>query len=379
MRRPSFPSSDAPAPGATRPAAGIWSLEGDRLTSVEHFEVGPAIVLVPTEQVLLATADLPLAGLRRRAAAVPFAIEDRVGAPLATVHVALGAELTPQRHLTGVVSHDLMRRWSDMLAEAGLTYGRLVPDVLALPMPSDGSWAVDLAAGRAMVRSGDGTGFALPADHLEAAWEMAGRPHCLSYGEPLPPPLAGDPVELERVTLVEHLMTPALDLRQGRYAPPKRGGSPLWRRIATIAAIGVIAHGAIAAADTLALDRIAARRAAETRALAVQVAPGIALDGDLAESVAQIVPAGGAGPSAFLPLLARVAAALKPLGPGTGLRSIAFDAAAGTLSIEVETQDMAALQRVGSALTASGLNALSGAASQDQGKAVGAFLVRGTA
>lgn len=362
-----------------RPAAGIWSLDGDRLASVESFDVGPTIVLVPAEHVLLTTAALPLAGLRRRAEALPFAIEDRIGEPLAAVHVALGAELAPQRHLAGVVAHDLMRLWTDRLAGAGLTHGALVPDVLALPVPPEGSWSVDLAAGRAMVRTDDGAGFALPADHLGAAWEAAGRPRCLCFGEPLPFALPGDPAELEQAPLAARLLAPALDLRQGVYAVPKRGGTPLWRRIATIAAAGVIAHGAIAAADTLALDHIAARRAAETRALVAQVAPGAPLDGDLAESVAGIVPANGAGPSAFLPLLARVAAALKPLGQGIALRGIAFDAAAGTLSVDVETQDIAALQRVGAALTASGLNTTSGAASQDQGKAVGAFLVRGAA
>ena len=61
--------------------AGIWAIDGDSLLAVERFDIGPAIVLVPTEAVLLLTADLPLPSPRRRAEALPFAIEDRIAVP----------------------------------------------------------------------------------------------------------------------------------------------------------------------------------------------------------------------------------------------------------------------------------------------------------
>lgn len=367
----------APDAAASRPAAGIWSLDGDRLVSVESFDVGPAIVLVPTEQVLLTSAELPLPSLRRRAEALPFAIEDLIGAPLDSVHVALGAEVAAQRHVAGVVAHDRMQGWIDRLADAGLDRAAIVPDALALPLPAVGEWSVDIAAGRAMIRTADGAGCALPVAHLDAAWRAAGAPACTGYGDALPPAMGEASADMAAAPLAARLTAPALDLRQGVYARPRRTASPLVRRIALVAAAGLLAHGVIAAADTLALDHIATVHAAQARALAAAAAPGIASNGDLATIVADIAPPAGGGGSAFLPLLLRVTDALKPIGAGVAFRSLSFDAGANSLSIEIEAADMAGLQRVGQTLQASGLSAESGAASTDQGKAVGAFLIRG--
>ena len=360
-----------------RPAAGIWSLDGDRLSSVESFDVGPAIVLVPSEHVLLTTVALPLPTPRRRAEALPFAIEDRLAQPLSATHVALGEVLADGLYLAGAVSHDVMRRWIGALTEAGLTRAAIVPDALALPVPAAGGWSVDLAGGRALVRTNDGAGFALPLAHLEAAWRAAGEPVCVAFGEALPPVMAGAISDLAVAPLAARLVAPALDLRQGSYAAPRRALSPLLRRIALVAAIGVVAHGAIAAADTLALDHIASKRAAETRAIAATVAPQMPIGDDVAASVADILPANGAGPSDFLPLLGRITTALKPLGASAALHNIAFDAGADTVAIEAEAPDIAGLQKIGQTLQASGLPTESGAATAQNGKAVGSFLIRG--
>jgi type II secretory pathway component PulL len=88
------------------------------------------------------------------------------------------------------------------------------------------------------------------------------------------------------------------------------------------------------------------------------------------------LPENGGKPSAFLPLLVRAGAALGQIGPAASLHAIAFDAASGTLTLQVETADMAGLQRVPGALRAQGLSADSGATSTSQGKATGAFMIR---
>lgn len=359
--------------------AGIWSLGGGALSEVERFDLGPAIVLVPTEQVLLLIAELPLPGLRRRAEALPFAIEDRIAEPLNAVHIALGAEVSPQHHLAGVVSLAVMQGWMAELQAAGLGHARIVPDALALPRPAPGFWSVDLAGGRVLIRSDDGAGLALPADHLAAAWAAAGRPRCIAYGDPLPAELAGDEGALEPEPLAARLALPALDLRQGPFALPRTGFPSIARRIALVAALGLVAHGAIAAADTIALDRIAAQRAAATRSLLAQVAPEATIGDDIAASAAEILPENASGPSTFLPLLIRVSGALKQLGPAVSLRAISYDAAASTINLQIESADMAGLNRVAGALSAQGLTAESGSASMNQGKAVGAFLVRSPA
>ncbi len=378
---PSISVADENGPSLTlhRPGpGGVWSLEDDRLVCVEEADDGPAVVLVRAEHVLMLAVELPpMASTARRRAALPFAVEDRIADPLDRVHVALGTEIAPRTWLAGVVRHDLMRAWTARLAEAGLERASLIPDAMTLPLPGADTWAVDRAAGRAMVRAPDGTGFALPAGLLAHAWHAAGEPRCIAYGDPLPPPLASAAAMLEPEPLVRRLTAPALDLRQGPYAPPRRQASPIWRRVAAVAALGAAAHAAIAVADTFALERIASRRDAEVRALAAVTQPDVAFGPNLDAALADMTPDAAANaPSPFLSLLSRTGAALTGSKLSVGWRTTEFDGAAGTLTIEVETDSIADLQQIAQALAGAGLVAQPGAASADQGRAVGTFAVR---
>lgn len=367
---------DRLAPG--RSASGIWSLDGDRLVNVEESAEGPAIVLVRSEHVLLLAVPLPpLASATRRREALPFAIEEHIAEPLDRVHIALGTETAPGVWLAAVVSHDLMTRWQERLAEPGLERARLVPDVLALPVPGAGGWSVDLAGERAMVRVADGSGFAVPLALLDAAWQAAGQPACIAYGEPLPSQFAGAQAAFESDTLAARLLVPAIDLRQGRYAPPRRPFNPLWQRIALVAGLGALAHGAIAVADTIALAHLADQRAAQVRAMGASLQPPVEIGADLGDAIVALTPdAAATGSSRFMTLLSRSAAALAG-GQGTAVwRSVSFDGAAGTLTIELETDNIADLQRMAQALTSAGLSAQPGSASTQGGKAVGSFVVR---
>ncbi|MGB3721205.1 MAG: type II secretion system protein GspL, partial [Pacificimonas sp.] len=107
-------------------------------------DVGPQPrILVPSEHVLLLPVDLPLPGARQRAEALPFALEAQLGAPIETMHIAMGEALGGVRYLGAAVRLDLMRRWTTMLAdmqgdEAALP---LVPDATTLPIPALG-WLV---------------------------------------------------------------------------------------------------------------------------------------------------------------------------------------------------------------------------------------------
>src|SRR5689334_14006904 len=143
--------SNVTAMPLTEPAdsrgSGVWTLAGNAPIIAEPG--GPATVLVPTEQVRLLAVDLPVQGRARRLEALPFAIEDRIAEPLESVHIALGVELAPKRHLVGVVRHDVMADWVERAEAEGLGGARFVPDALALPLPTEGGWAVDLDSWRA--------------------------------------------------------------------------------------------------------------------------------------------------------------------------------------------------------------------------------------
>lgn len=343
------------APDAPEPlAAGIWTLAGDRLIIAERG--GPATMLVPTEQVRLLGVDLPLPSRAKRLEALPFAIEDQIAEPIESVHLALGAEIAPKRYLVGVVRHDVMAGWVDAAEEAGLGHAAMVPDALALPRPAEGEWAVELGADRAIVRAGDGTGFAVPPAMLQAVWQAADRPAARSYGTPLPAEMMAGGSTIAPAALSERLLAPALDLRQGRYARRRAALPSVWRRLGWIVALGAAAHVVIATADTLMLRRIADRREADARAVVALAAPGANLGGDLAARVADLLPTGSsAPPDAFLPLLTRVSAALGPLSGALTIRAINYQANA--LTIDLDGTDPGLAGRIDAALRASRVQA----------------------
>jgi general secretion pathway protein L len=331
----------------------VWTLDGTGLIAADHD--GPATVLVPTEAVRLLAVDLPIANRVKRLAALPFAVEDLIAEPLESVHLTLGAELAPKRYLVGVVAHATMAEWVARAEDAGLDHAALVPDALALPTPGAGEWAVDLGATRAVVRRGDGTGFAAPAPMLRTAWEAGERPMVIGYGAPLPEDMAAGSDRLEVEPLGRRLLAPALDLRQGLYARRRRSLPGFWKRAGQIAAVGIVAHAGIATADTLALQRIADRREAETRALVLEKAPGTNLPAEeFAPVVADLLPQGGptGGGNAFLPAVTRISGALSTLQPPPSVRSMA-------LTGDVVTIDLAPAdaRRVEAALRAAGVEA----------------------
>lgn len=339
------------APDAPEPlAAGVWTLAGGRLIIAEPG--GPATVLVRTEQVRLLAVDLPLASRAKRLEALPFAIEDQIAEPVESVHLALGAEIAPKRYLVGVVRHEIMAAWVETADAAGLGYAAMVPDALALPRPAEGEWAVDLAADRAMVRTGDGTGFAIPPAMLQAAWVAADRPAARAYGAALPEEMAAGGATLAPGALSERLLAPALDLRQGAYARRRASLPNIWRRLGWIVALGAAAHVVIATADTVMLRTIADRREADARAAAAIAAPGANLGGDLAASVADLLPTGNAGPpDTFLPLLTRISGALGPLSGSINVRAINYQGNA--LTMDLDGTDPGLVGRIDAALRAS--------------------------
>lgn len=329
-------------------AGGVWALAGGQAIIVEPD--GPATMLVPGESVLVIAVDLPLASRGKRIEALPFAIEDRISDPIESVHIALGEEIAPRRYLAAVVRHSQMAAWVEAADANGLGHAAMVPDALMLPMPDEGEWNARAEQGRVIVRSSDGTGFAVPALLMRQAWDAAGQPRVWNLG---PEPI-GDLPQAAGVNAGGTVARPPIDLRQGRYAQRGGGGSGWARRLGWIAAAGVAAHAAIAAADTAMLKVIAERRAADVRSAVAQAAPGANLTGDLRTTVMDMLPAGGPAGSAFVPLVTRTGRALSSV-PGITARTMRFEQ--GTLVLDIEGGEAGLADRARAALRSAGVDA----------------------
>lgn len=346
MRSPDDSNMTVPPAG---PAAGVWTLEGERPIIADA--EGPATLLVPSERLLLLAVDLPLATRAQRLEALPFAVEDRIADPLDSVHLAIGEMLAPQRYLVAVVRHSVMAEWVTLADVNGLGDAALVPDALSLPRPVEGAWNVAQREGRAVVRAGDGTGFAVPAALLPAAWQAAARPEVTAFGDPLAQPIVAQAAVPQPLGMT--LAVPALDLRQGRYAR-RRTGSAFVRKLAMVGLAALVAHGVIAAADTLMLRAIADRREAETRTLLATAAPDLAQAEDLPGSITDRLPR-ATGDNRFVPALARVSAALAPMGPAIVVRSMQWSG--NQLVVDLDAGEVGAADRLRAALSGARIDA----------------------
>lgn len=332
-------------------------------------EARRACVLVPCEHVLLVVVDLPLSSHRQRLEAVPFAVEGMLAEPLANVHVALGPEVAPKRHLVGVVRHEWMSRWTETLAKAGLAGARILPDALALPARPEG-WTVLARDGRALVRRSDLSGFAIPLDALEAAWRVAGRPEIVAYGDPLPGHLEAARNEPASPLAAADAVAAGFDLRQGAHAVSSFRASAFLGRAGWIAAVGCATLAALFVADTIALAHLAGERRQEARALLMRLAPDAAPGADIAAELARLLPSETADrPGRFLPFLASVSATLNAQGDDIAAQTLRYDAAERELRLDVTAQDLAALQRIEAAMIGAGHQAASGVATAEGGAA----------
>lgn len=324
-----------------RAEAGVWRLDRGGVRPVAGAAARP-ILLVPAEHVLTMSVALPLPSHARRLAALPFAIEDRIADRVDAVHLALGGPIADGHYLVGVADRDAVAGWVAAAAEAGIADAAIMPDALALPVPPSGRWNVRRESdGRILVRTPEGTGFAATEPLFVALWTAAGKPACDEVAE------GGEAVPI------------ALDLRQGDFARPRQGLSATGRRVAIVAAAGLIAHGAIAAADTVALRSVAAKRGAELTTLLNTAAPGRYSGSDPREAAmvaAELLPVGGSvPPGKLLPLLSRTSSALAPFGGTLAIRAMRFDEARGSLRLDIDLADPAARPGIANALRSAGL------------------------
>jgi len=351
-------------------AGGVWRFDGETVSSLAQWDVGPKVILTPSQSTRLVALDLPAKSARDRVLALPFAFEDILAEPLDASAFAVGVALAPSRYLVAATNKTVLDRWIARLDALGLPDALLTPEALMLPVPPTGKWSLAVLGSQAIVRTEDGGGFATRHAQIGLAWEAANRPGIVLFD-------AADtslPIESQE-PLAPHLAMlskPSIDLRQGVL----REALPIRRRLGQLAAIGLmalLAHGAVAAAEGFQLHRLAKLRHAQALASLRTTSPQISDNADLiGELDALALPQAASG---FTPLLSRTAGVLGQLPSPLRLRGLAFDARDASLTLSIETEGLGQLHRINSALLKAGLNARIAGARYQDGVAVGDVVV----
>ncbi|KAF0675836.1 type II secretion system protein GspL [Profundibacterium mesophilum] len=333
--------------------------------------------VVPAECVGLFSVDLPVRGAARRRAALPFALEEELAAPLDRLHVALGPADPPPTS-TRVLAAAIERETMVAAQRSGGT-GPVLPEMLAIPRPAAAetggpAWAVWRSGARCVVRVSDGTGFALRTDMLEPFWERAGRPAITSLGEALPGAVpardaSSTPPPPDEADL-------GFDLAQGAFAEGVSDWGATARIAAWAGAAGLSAALLLLALDVSALGRLAQDERQRAQRAVEAVLPGIAVGPQTGPVLARLQPAPQApARGTFLPLLSRTADALLDETPPPSFRRLAFSGPEERLTVLVEAGGLEALQALEQALGAAGLDVASGAATASDGAAQAEFRI----
>ena len=323
--------------------------------SADMLQAPPGVAWVPTEQVLLLSAVLPPLSAGQRRAAVGFAVEDRIAQPLEQVAVVLGP-LVGGAHVIAVVARALV---------AGAK-ARLLPDVLALPVPDRG-WAVWVAEARVLVRLADGTGFAVGLADVAMVWRHAGSPEVLLCGGDLPEGMAAaGTLALQPVGRAWARFDLGGAERDGLLRLP-RG---IWA-LAGVLLLAAALHLGLIWADLGTERRVLAQREVALRGALTAVGQPDSgdLDADLGAALAAAEPVRQSG---FLPVMVASATALATV-PGVSVQGLSWGDKA--LRLDLQAPDLAGLQAAEAALTAAGLAVRVGSAVNADGAAKVAMTV----
>ncbi len=301
---------------------------------------GHVTAIVTGTTVLMRTLRLPGRAEERTRMAAAYALEDDLASDPETLHVALGPPMASGERAVAIVDDSRMEAWMRALEAAGLRPRMLVPAYLCLPPES--SARLDEIA---LVRRGDGTGFALERDLLQALPEAPASLPRLDRGD-----LAARAVQHE-----------GLSLLQGRYRPRLSGKADLTRpalRVAGLAGTALLLWLAATLGEGLHLRALDDHyyRAAQDAAEAVLPEGTMIVDParQLRQAVEGRVQTAGTGSaSGFLGLTALLDRALDDL-PAAEVQSLRYDRQTGSLDAEIALAAFADLTLLAAAIRQAG-------------------------
>lgn len=296
------------------------------------------VVFVPTADVRLARVNLPVRQHAKALQAVPYLLEEAFAEDVEQLHFALGARQADGSFPVAALSRERFEGWLAQLSAAGIDAHALVPEVLALPLATEG-WTALADGDEVLVRTGEYSGFAAAQQDLPTLLQLAAGeaqpprlrvlvPQTsaadfsrLQSGVELSPGYADTLDALARHYRPEH----SINLLQGPYQrqtswqqyfdPWKTVG---WLTAATFAA-GAAVNGGIAWRD----NRSAAAQEAANEERFTQLFPNERATAYLSAQVEALARRSQGGDAGVLFLLQRFAAAQADT-PGLNLQSFQF-------------------------------------------------------
>ena len=330
------------------------------------------IILIPGEDVLTTTVNLPKKRRRQALKALPFMLEDSMASDVSLEHLAVGPDNAQGQTLVAITHKQQLRDLLQIFTDAGITPYRMLPDYAMLQENPD-AWQILVSGDRAMVRCPDSTGFSTPLSRLALLLKTGQKPESGGAARSVqwfgladrPAPVLPDTWQSNEQLLsnpLQHLAEDAhkasLNLLQGEFKVIQQE-SWHWRPWATAALLAVVATCIWlleTGLETARFNRENEQLQAAMIDLARQALPEAK---QIRDPQTQLLIAwrqlknGGAGGSEFVPMLNRVSATISQQ-PVT-VRGINFKD--GTLTVSLQGSSLQQLDSLRQQIEQQGLYA----------------------
>jgi len=385
---PPISGTDDEENGAVNYAAHWLHISSEATSGASNFKTGELsqllqqppddcqwIVLLPGEDVLTTTVNLPKKRRRQALSALPFMLEDSITSDVTMEHTAVGSDNIQGETLVAITRKQQLRDLQKLFADAGIIPYRILPDYAMLQETPD-TWQVLVDGERAIVRCPDSTGFSTPLSRLPLLLNTGEDPESdkssrsvqwFRLADASVPVLPDDWKISEQVVVnpLQHLAAGAsnasLNLLQGEFKVQQQD-SWNWRPWATAAllafvaiCIGLLETGL----ETARFNRENEQIQTSIMELAREALPGVK---QIRDPQTQVLiawrelnkgGAGDAGGAEFLPLLNKVSSTIGQQ-PVT-VQGIHFKD--GTLTVALQGTSLQQLDELRQQIEQQGLNA----------------------
>jgi len=336
------------------------------------------IALVPTCDVLLASASVPATQRRRIATAVPYALEDLLAEDVEKLHFAIGAKEFGNTVACAAVSHAVIKQWQAEFETSGLQVAALYPDVFGVSVqPTE--WTLLLEDQGALLRTGPQAGMALDRENLQDSLMLMlaslgeAKPACLRVidvrADEQAPLMLDASIEIEWTPsndpAISVLATNldeanAIDLLQGEYSKREQLSKLWrpWRAAAALLLVWVVAQLAAMGFEYRQLQSLSIAQRKQAEEIYTQTFPESRKGQDLSVIRAEMkrkteaLRGGGAdGQGAFLTMLSDVGEPISK-APSVALERLSYRV--GEINVSFSIADVQQLDELKQKLAATG-------------------------
>ena len=337
----------------------------------------PVVVLVPGSSLILRRVTLPGRYGRQSHKALPYLLEEQVASDVESLHIAVLGHDGNQVDLAAL-DREQMQSWLAWLGEADLTSRKLLPDVLALPLPAEG-WAALQLGDEWLLRQGECQGMVAEAALLPLLLDGEHPP--IHAHTALPAGVSGqwqaaDP-ELPMLLLARGALTSRVNLLQGDFKPRSdlfKHWRP-WRKVAIAAAVLLLMVLGNRGLDLYRLDASDKALKAEIRQVYTRIFPGetriVNVRGQMEQHLRVLGQDNRGGLLLWMTELAPVFAQVQGLKP----QVIRFDADRRELRLQVSAPGFAEVERFRE-LAGKGFAVQQGELRSEEGKVEGMLILR---